>query len=71
MPMQHLVYTDGLASLSVFIERLSSATERLEGHSSMGAMNAYGRVLGDFQVTVVGEVPSITVERVADSIERR
>ncbi len=71
MPIEHLVYTDGLASLSVFIERLSPAVERIEGHSNMGAINAYGRVLGDYQVTVVGEVPSITVERVADSVERR
>ncbi len=71
MPIEHLVYTDGLASVSVFIERLSSAAEGIEGHSNMGAMNAYGRVHGDYQITVVGEVPSITVERVADSVERR
>jgi sigma-E factor negative regulatory protein RseB len=71
MPIEHLVYTDGLASVSVFIERLSSAAEVIEGHSNMGAMNAYGRVQGDYQITVVGEVPSITVERVADSVERR
>ncbi len=71
MPIEHLVYTDGLASVSVFIERTSSATERIEGHSNMGAMNAYGRVHDDYQITVVGEVPSITVERVADSVERR
>lgn len=71
MPVEHLVYSDGLASLSVFIETLGSASERLEGHSNMGAINAYGRVLGDFQITVVGEVPSITVERVADSVAPR
>lgn len=70
-PIEHLVYADGLASVSVFIERLSSATDRIEGHSNMGAMNAYGRVLDDYQITVVGEVPSITVERVADSVQRR
>jgi sigma-E factor negative regulatory protein RseB len=68
---EHLVYTDGLASVSVFIERQSSATEPIEGHSNMGAMNAYGRVHDEYQITVVGEVPSITVERVADSVERR
>ena len=71
MPIEHLVYTDGLASVSVFIERLSSATEPIEGHSNMGAMNAYGRVHDDYQITVVGEVPNITVQRVADSVQRR
>ena len=70
-PAEHLVYSDGLASISVFIERVSSAAEPIEGHSNMGAMNAYGRVHGDHQITVVGEVPGITVERVADSIQRR
>ncbi len=71
MPMEHLVYSDGLASISVFIERLTSATEGINGHSNMGAINAYGRVEDDYQITIVGEVPSITAERVADSVERR
>jgi sigma-E factor negative regulatory protein RseB len=71
MPVEHLVYSDGLASLSVFIERLDTAAERLEGRSSMGAMNAYGSVIDSFQVTVVGEVPGVTVERVGKSVNRR
>lgn len=71
MPVEHRVYSDGLASLSVFIERLNAAAEPLDGHSNMGAINAYGRVLDTFQITVVGEVPSITVERVADSVVKR
>ncbi len=71
MPIEHLVYSDGLASISVFIERMSSSAELIEGHSNMGAINAYGRVYDDYQITVVGEVPSITVERVADSVRRR
>ncbi|MDX1513133.1 MAG: MucB/RseB C-terminal domain-containing protein [Gammaproteobacteria bacterium] len=70
-PVEHLVYTDGLASLSVFIERLDDAKERLDGHSSMGAINVFGRVAGDFQVTVVGEVPEATVERVGLSVTPR
>ncbi len=70
-PVEHLVYSDGLASLSVFIERLDAANDRLEGHSNMGAINAYGRLQGEYQITVVGEVPSITVERVGDSVRRR
>ena len=71
MPVEHLVYSDGLASLSVFIERLDTAAERLEGRSRMGAINAYGSVIGSFQVTVVGEVPGVTVERVGKSVGRR
>lgn len=70
-PVQHLVFSDGLASLSVFIEQLDAAGEPLDGASSMGAVNAYGIMVDDFQITVVGEVPAATVERVAMSIPGR
>lgn len=70
-PVEHRVYSDGLASLSIFIERGSDAGDRLEGHSSIGAFNAFGRTAGEFQVSVVGEVPGITVERVAASVMKR
>lgn len=69
--VEHLVYSDGLAAMSVFIERLDDAKERLRGPSGMGALNAYGSVIGDYQVTVVGEVPKVTVEKVGQSIRRR
>ncbi len=70
-PVEHLVFSDGLASVSVFIERLDTASEPLDGLSSMGAVNAYGGMVDEFQITVVGEVPAATVERVAMSIVRR
>ena len=70
-PVEQMVYTDGLASLSVFIERLEATSERLEGLSTMGAVNAFGRLVDGFQVTVVGEVPAVTVESVAGSVRRQ
>ncbi len=70
-PVEHLVFSDGLASLSIFIERLDTASKPLAGLDSMGAVNAYGSMVDEFQITVVGEVPAATVERVAGSIVRR
>ena len=64
--VQQMVYTDGLASLSVFIERHTSGNHK--GSSSMGAVNAYIRILRDHSVTAIGEVPAITVKQVAESI---
>ena len=64
--VQQMVYTDGLASLSVFIEIYSGGT--LAGSSSMGAVNAYIRILNDHSITAIGEVPAITVRQVAESI---
>jgi sigma-E factor negative regulatory protein RseB len=70
-PVEHLVFSDGLASISVFIERLDKTTEPLAGLDSMGAVNAFGSMVDDLQITVVGEVPAATVERIAASISRR
>jgi len=70
-PVEHLVYSDGLASVSLFIERLEDAKDRLNGRSAMGAVNAFGRMVGEHQITVVGEVPAATVERIGRSIRQR
>jgi len=67
MPVEHLWYTDGIASLSVFIEKLKDS-EPLQGMSRMGALQAFGRVVDGYQVTVVGEVPARTVRAVAESV---
>jgi sigma-E factor negative regulatory protein RseB len=64
--LQQMVYTDGLASLSVFIEKESSLTQ--SGVSSMGAVNAFIRILNNHSVTAIGEVPAVTVKRVAESV---
>jgi len=68
LPVEHLVYTDGLAWVSVYIEKLSSGSELLQGASSMGAVNAYGRIMGQYHITAVGEVPAVTVELLNSSI---
>lgn len=68
-PTEHILFTDGLATVSVFIERLGGAQPLLEGFSPMGAMNAFGRVLDDHQVVVVGEVPPETVAAIAQSLD--
>lgn len=65
----HLVYSDGLASVSVFIETGKSQTHFLDGATSIGALNAYGARIGDVFVTVMGEVPAETVETIAMSTQ--
>lgn len=65
--IQQMVYTDGLAFLSVFIEKQSSS-QSLQGGTSMGAVNAFIRILDDYSVTAIGEVPALTVRQVAESV---
>jgi sigma-E factor negative regulatory protein RseB len=63
----HMVYSDGLASVSVFIEQDESGYHHLDGASSMGALNAYGTRVGEHYVTVMGEVPASTVLQIANN----
>lgn len=70
MPVAHLVYSDGLAMVSVFIEQLMPDDAPIEGHSSRGAVNAFSQMTDEHQVTVVGELPLDTVRRIAASVTR-
>lgn len=67
-PVEQFVYSDGVASLSVFVERLDEAGDKLDGPSTMGAVNAFGLMIGEYQITAVGEVPAETARKVALSV---
>jgi len=69
VPTHHIVLSDGLASVSVYIEKLDASKKRFVGSSYMGAVNIHGVVVDEHQITVVGEVPAATVKMVADSIQ--
>ena len=71
MPVSHMVYSDGLAMVSVFVEKLMESSQALQGFSSMGAVNAFSRVADSHQITVVGEVPLPTVRQIASSVEHQ
>jgi len=67
-PVIHMVFSDGLAGISVFIEKAQDAKYVHSGLSGQGAAHVYNRLVGDNLVTVVGEVPPRTVIQVADSV---
>ena len=67
-PVTHIVYSDGMATVSVFIAE-KNETQFAE-KSNVGASNAYSIRQGDFQITVVGEVPTATVRRIAISMRQ-
>ncbi|HHO59960.1 MAG TPA: hypothetical protein ENJ64_06920 [Thiotrichales bacterium] len=70
-PLLQLVYSDSLASVSVFIEKMDGAASHLEGPSARGALHAYGVQIGEYYITVVGEVPAATVKQMAESTQQR
>jgi sigma-E factor negative regulatory protein RseB len=69
-PVRHLVFSDGLASVSVFIEPRGAQITPMHGLARVGAAFAYSRDLDGHQVTAVGEVPAATVEAIAAGVTR-
>ncbi len=68
-PVQHLVYSDGLASVSVFVEDPQAQAEWPLGLARLGGANAFSLRHAGRLVTAVGEVPALTVETIARSLE--
>ena len=69
-PVGQMVYSDGLAAVSVFIEPMEARPARM-GLASMGAIHIYTREVANHMVTVVGEAPAVSVQRIADAVEYR
>ncbi|MGH8735985.1 MAG: MucB/RseB C-terminal domain-containing protein [Burkholderiales bacterium] len=68
--VDQVVYSDGLAAVSVFIELPPRVGKRQRmGLSSLGAINIYTREVADHVVTVLGEAPEISVRRIADTVQ--
>src|SRR5205807_2540739 len=58
-PVGQVVYSDGLAAVSVFIEPLQARREPARtGLASLGAIHIYTREVANHMVTVVGEAPA-------------
>jgi sigma-E factor negative regulatory protein RseB len=65
----HAVFSDGMANISVFIEAISAGIPNMP--TSAGPTGIFRRTIGDRMVTVVGEVPTIALKRLAEGVERR
>jgi sigma-E factor negative regulatory protein RseB len=68
-PFEHLLYSDGLASFSVYIE------EGLQGYEgsrieSIGSVHIYSGLLDGHQITIVGEVPLAAIRMLGRSLRR-
>jgi sigma-E factor negative regulatory protein RseB len=67
----HLVFSDGLVAVSVFVEPLSTMPGHASGPLRHGGLNVFSTRLDDHLVTVLGEVPAATVRHIAQSVVRR
>ncbi len=65
---EHTVYSDGLAAVSVYVEKQGPGPAIKSGVSQLGTNNAYIRKQAGLQITVIGEVPAITVKSIANEM---
>jgi sigma-E factor negative regulatory protein RseB len=63
----HILYSDGLANVSVFVEPVGD--KKIAQRSRVGSSNSYSVRVDGHQVTAIGEVPSVTVEKIATSMQ--
>ncbi|MCC7198323.1 MAG: MucB/RseB C-terminal domain-containing protein [Gammaproteobacteria bacterium] len=64
-PVPHLVVSDGLASVSVFVEPDPRAQPPERHQGRLGSSNSFTTTIEGHQVTAVGEVPAATVQAIA------
>jgi sigma-E factor negative regulatory protein RseB len=68
MPVQHLIFSDGFASVSVFIEPGPAKGPTPPESTRVGSANAFSTQVGGHVVTAIGEVPVATVRDLATSL---
>lgn len=66
-----MIFSDGLASVSVFAEPLAGRGREEPGAFTMGAVNVYKRQVADYQLIVMGDVPAAALRRFAEGLEPR
>lgn len=69
-PVTHLMFSDGLSVLSMFIEPSDPQVQSLHGLSAEGAIGVYARQIDGHTVTTLGEVPSMTLIETGNSVQR-
>lgn len=52
--------SDGIASVSIFIEQIRESKHVVNGVVKMGPVNVAGKTFRDYQVTVLGAIPVVT-----------
>lgn len=67
-PVSHLVFSDGLASVSIFIQAPAPGAAPIVGSGRSGVASAFSTVVEGQQVTAVGEVPPDTLKYIATGL---
>ena len=67
-PINQVIFSDGIASVSLFIEPILKGMRPKMGHKVVGSTNICANVIDGYQIVVVGEVPLATVQQIAKAV---
>lgn len=67
---EHLVYSDGLANVSIYVEPRAEEPAGVDTMAGRGTLNIYTHIQDDWRITVLGDVPVATVTAIAQSVSR-
>jgi sigma-E factor negative regulatory protein RseB len=65
---EHLVYSDGIVAVSVYVETTAKDERQETGLRRLGTTHAFTRQSEDVLITVVGDVPAVTVKTIANAV---
>ena len=68
--LQHVMLSDGLTTISVFIEKVEDGLASHSGSQTMGTANTYAKINNGYQITALGGVPLATVKLIANSVKK-
>ena len=68
VPVDQMIFSDGIASVSLFIEPITKGMRPKMGHMLIGSTNICANVIDGYQITVIGEVPEATVMQIAKAV---
>ena len=71
VPVTHLVFSDGLSVLSMFVEPVDPQVQALRGLSAEGVIGIYAREVDGHTVTTLGEVPNMALIETGNSVKRK
>jgi len=73
-PVDHLVFSDGMASVSLFVETHQASGQQPPSEdeaATVGTSSAFSTIVNGHKVTAVGEVPPATVRFIANSVKQQ
>ena len=65
---EHLIYSDGIAAVSVYVESADDSAPLQLGLSKLGTTHLFSRELDGKVITALGDVPAVTVKLIGASV---